>query len=364
MAKILILANNDVGLYKFRKELIEKLRENHEIFISLPFGEFIPGLEELGCKFINTPISRRGKNPLTDIKLLIKYIDMIKKIKPNVVLTYTIKPNVYGGLVSSIFGVPYIANITGLGTAVENKGLLQKVTFYLYRIGLKNSSCVFFQNEENRNIFIKENIVRSKYRLITGSGVNLTEYKFEQYPESEENINFLFIGRVMKAKGINELLNVAKRVKQEFPNVQFNLVGSKEEDYTNILKEYEENNIIVYYGRQNNVRIFIKNCHAIINPSHHEGMSNVLLESASIGRPVLASKIPGCKETFDEGISGLGFKVKDEDSLYKAIVQFIKLPLEQKMHMGLAGRKKMEKEFDRNLIINAYMEEISRVIDS
>lgn len=362
--RILILTNSGMGLYKFRKELLEELiKQNYEVYISLPNDEYVPNLEKLGCKIIDTPVSRRGTNPLTDFKLLITYILMIKRKKPDVVLTYTIKPNVYGGLACRITKTPYITNITGLGTAVENKGLLQKITLMLYKLGIRTAACVFFQNRANQNFFIKERIVKNNTKLIPGSGVNLEQFVLKDYPNDDENIRFLFIGRIMKAKGIDELLLAAKKVKEMYPNVTFELVGFCEEDYERKLLEYEKLGIIKYHGQQNEVHSFINKSHATILPSYHEGTANVLLESASSGRPVLASRIPGCIETFDENVSGIGFDVKSVDNLVDAIIRFLNLPYEQKKAMGIAGRKKMEKEFDRNIVVNAYMEEINRIIN-
>jgi len=363
LAKILILANNDVGLYKFRLELIQEILRTHEVFISLPNGEYIPKLISLGCYFIETPISRRGTNPITDIKLIKKYKNIIKEVKPDLVLTYTIKPNVYGGLACSVAKVPFIENITGLGTAIENGGLLQKVTLFLYKISLKKAKSVFFQNETNRNFFKDKGIVGNNARLIPGSGVNLEQHRLEVYPQNDEKIKFLFIGRIMKAKGIEELLEAIKTVKTAYPNVQFDLIGASEEDYNQRLDELHKLKLINYYGQQEDVHSFIKKSHATILPSYHEGIANVLLESAASGRPVLASKVPGCRETFNEGISGLGFEVRSVDSLVKAIIRFINLSYNQKKEMGLAGRTKMENEFDRNIVINAYLEEIKLTVE-
>lgn len=360
--RILVLANFGMGLYNFRKELLEELvNQDVEVYISLPKDDYVPKLEKIGCKFVHTDIDRRGTNPLKDLKLLSQYIKTIKEIKPDIVLTYTIKPNVYGGLACRILNVPYLTNITGLGTSIENGGLIQKLTFFLYKEGLKKSSCVFFQNQKNHQIFADNEIISGKSRVIPGSGVNLVEHNLEPYPTENKDIEFLFIGRIMKAKGINELLQAAKRVKEMYPNVYFNLVGGSEEDFQTEIDEMETQQAIKYYGQQENVHSFIKNNHATILPSHHEGLANVLLESASTGRPVLASRIPGCIETFDEGVTGIGFDVNNVESLIKALTTFIELPYEQKRAMGLAARKKMEKEFDRNLVISAYIEEINLI---
>lgn len=357
--RVLILANFGMGLYKFRKELFKELIfRDHEVIISSPYDNYIPLLKELGCKYIESKVDRRGTNPIVDIKLLISYIKIIKKLKPNVVLTYTIKPNVYGGIACRITKIPYLPNITGLGTSVENAGIIQKITLCLYKIGLKNAKCVFFQNAPNRQFFIDRRIIKCNSKVIPGSGVNLDEHPFEEYPDDEENIKFLFIGRIMKAKGIEELIAAAKRVKKNNANLEFHIVGFCEEGYSDQLKELDNSMIIQYHGQQDDVHSFIKKSHATILPSFHEGTSNVLLESAATGRPILASNVTGCKETFDEGVSGIGFEVKSVDSIVDAIQRFINLPYTKKKEMGLAGRKKMEREYDRKIVINAYLEQM------
>ncbi|MEH7380056.1 glycosyltransferase family 4 protein [Bacillus sp. JJ1533] len=361
--KILILANFGMGLYNFRKELLEILiNQQNEVYISLPYDEYVPKLMGLGCNFIETNLERRVTNPIKDLKLLHQYIKMINQIKPDVVLTYTIKPNIYGGIACRITKTPYITNITGLGTSLENQGILQKITLMLYKEGLKNASCLFFQNETNLKFFTDHQIAKGKTRLVPGSGVNLNYHTFEEYPEKDKKNRFVFIGRMMKSKGIDELLQAAKIVKEKYPNTQFDLIGGCEEDYHQQLSELNQLGIITYHGQQSDVRSFIKESHATILPSYHEGTANVLLESASAGRVVIASRIPGCRETFDEDESGLGFTVKNVDSLVEAIIKFINLPYEKKGAMGLAGRMKMEREYDRKIVINAYIDEINKVV--
>ncbi|MDR7079138.1 galacturonosyltransferase [Neobacillus niacini] len=360
--KILVLANFGMGLYNFRKELLQELIEQKsKVYLSLPNDEYVPKLKSLGCQFVETHLDRRGTNPMNDSKLLLHYIQMIKRIKPDVVLTYTIKPNVYGGIACRITKTPYFTNITGLGTAVENKGIIQKITLMLYKTGLKKASCLFFQNKTNLKFFSDKNIVKNKTRLVPGSGVNLEQHTFEVYPCESQNIRFIFIGRIMKSKGIEELLEAAKIIKEVYPNTQFDLIGHCEEDYQQQLSELNKSEVLNYHGQQEDVHSFIKKSHATILPSYHEGTANVLLESASSGRAVLASRVPGCKETFDEGISGFGFDVRSVDSLVEAIIKFINLPYEQKKAMGVAGRKKMEKEFDRKIVISAYIDEINNL---
>ncbi|MFS0637357.1 glycosyltransferase family 4 protein [Mesobacillus foraminis] len=366
MAKILILANNDVGLYKFRKELLEELVKENEVYVSLPSGAFIPKIKELGCKFIETPINRRGTNPIADLKLLINYQKVINSIKPDVVLTYTIKPNVYGGLACRFNNVPFIVNITGLGSSVENGGLLKKITLNLYKVALKKATFVFFQNKENHSLFVENNLVDSeKTKIIPGSGVNTRKFAPAHTNSKSNNmIRFLFIGRIMKEKGIEEYVKAGQSVISKYPNVEFCVLGPFEEDkYKEIINE-NENNRIKYIGVSSDVREQIKAADCIVNPSYHEGMSNVLLEGGSMEKPLIASDIPGCREIIEEGYNGYVFEVESAESLEEKLIRFIELDKIEKDLMGKRSREKIKAEFDRNKVVDQYKLTISQVLKS
>lgn len=357
--KILLLANIDLGLYKFRKELLEMLLVDNEVYFCTPDGEYTGIMQEMGCKFIPCNVlDRRSTNPVKDLKLISFYERTIKDVQPDLVLTYTIKPNVYGGIVCTRNRVPYIANITGLGTTIENGGLLAFISKRLYRLGLKKAKCVFFQNQENQKLFITERIVSGRTRLIPGSGVNLNTHCYEPYPSEDLGIRLLFVGRIMKDKGIEELLKVIRKLHSEKKDIVLDVVGFCDEDYSQLLDEAEKEGAIVNHGVQSDVHPFYTAAHCTVLPSYHEGMANVMLESASTGRPVITTRVPGCKETFTEGITGFGCEVRSIRSLENAIAEFLKLPHEKKEEMGRQGRKKMELEFDRNIILKAYQEEI------
>lgn len=360
MSKILILANHGGGLYKFRRELLADLvAQGNQVYLSLPDGDYSPLLRQMGCFFIDTPIDRRGINPWTDLKLMLGYKKLFDRIKPDVVLTYTIKPNSYGGLICRLMNIPYIANITGMGSSINRVGPFRRITLALLKTSLKKATCVFFQNEMNRQFFLQNQIVTAHNRLICGSGVNLAEHCLEDYP-GDAKIDLLFIGRVMKEKGIDEYIGAAAAIKARFPLTNFHIVGPCEEEYEADLKHLQELNILDYHGVQRDVHGFYKACHAVVLPSYHEGMSNVLLEAAATGRPVLASDIPGCRETFAEGISGYGFEPGNCEALINAIEKFINLPHPDKQQMGLAGRAKVEREFNRQAVVNSYLEEINK----
>lgn len=362
MKKVMILANHVLGLYSFRRELVlELLNSNYQVIISAPYNEKISYFTDLGCVFIDTPIDRRGVNILNDIKLIKKYWEMVRIHQPSVVLTYTIKPNVYGGVVCGLNNIPYIANITGLGSAVESKSLLQRITIKLYKIGLKKSKRVFFQNNENRGFMHRHGIALKNSLLIPGSGVNLNHYSLIEYPNDRE-INFLFVSRIMKEKGIEQFLETAKFIKSKYPFTNFHVLGNCDENYINTIKEYEDSGLIKYHGRQDDVREYHKISHCTIHPTYYpEGMSNVLLESAACGRPIITTNRSGCREIVDDGINGFVVEQQNSQDLIEKVEKFLKLSYKEKKQMGLAGRAKVEKEFDRQIVVDAYFNEIQEL---
>jgi len=360
MKKILILANNDVGLYKFRKELIRELSDQgNSIYVSIPNGEFVQPLVDMGCTFIDTEIDRRGKNPFTDIKLIITYSKMINKIKPEMVIKYTIKPNIYGGLICRLSKTPYVSNITGLGTSFQKDGILKTFVVLLYRLSLKESRMIFFENEESQQIFIDNKIVtREKTCRLHGAGVNLLEFQFCHYPPNNDEIHFLFIGRIMKEKGIDELLAAAKKIKKKYSNVVFDIVGGFEEDYKDTLLKLQERGIINYHGFQIDVKPFIEKTNCFILPSYHEGMANTLLECGAMGRPLITSDIYGCKEAVIDEVNGYLVNVSDFDDLYAKIERFINIPYIEKVKMGMASRNLIAENFDKKDIVNRTIERL------
>lgn len=352
MKRILVLANFDVGLYKFRKELLQELIDRgNEVYISLPDGELVQNLEKMGCKFINTSVDRRGINPKTDVKLMFFYWKLIKKLNPDMVITYTIKPNIYGGLMCRLHHVPYVVNITGLGTAFQSESMIKKLVTFLYKIALKKAKVVFFENTGNKQTFLDLNILKEKQTcVLNGAGVNLEEYSFCEYPSGEE-IRFLFIGRIMKEKGIEELFETAERIKRKYPNVFFDIVGPMEDDYRGWIKELVEKNIIEYHGYQSDVKPYIKKCHCFVLPSYHEGMANTLLEAGAMGRPLITTRISGCRETVEDGITGYLCERKNKEDLYKVVKKFIELSFEIRKDMGYASFNKIKKKFDKKKIV-------------
>ena len=349
--KILILTNYDVGLYQFRRELIEELLKSHAVYISLPYGELVEPLKVMGCQFIDTPLERRGMNPFKDGKLFLTYRKLFRQVKPDLVIAYTIKPNVYGGFAARIARIPYAVNITGLGTAFQSRGMLRKVVTQMYKLGCKKAKVVFFENAENRQIFLEEHIVREQQTcLLNGAGVNLEHYRLTEYPTGEET-KFLFIGRVMKEKGVDELFAAMRKLVAEGYSCSLDVVGMYEEDYKEAIAQGETEGWLHFHGYQKDVRPFIANCHCFVLPSWHEGMANTNLECAASGRPVITSNIHGCLEAVVDGESGMLCKPKNVQSLYETMKHFCELPWEEKKRMGQNGRIHMEDEFDKRKVV-------------
>lgn len=357
MKKVLMLINDTTYAYNLRAAILRRLiSEGYEVVIVGQLLKHQEKLKKIGCRLIGVETGRHGTNPIDDFKLMLQYRKILKIEKPDVVLTYNIKPNVYGGLVSKQLSIKYIPNVTGLGTPVEQPGKLQKLTIQLYKMGISGASCVFFQNEDNRQFFIDHRMLKTNAKAIVlpGSGVDLQSHPYMEYPQSEET-HFLFAARVMKEKGIDLYLNAARKYASE--KVIFDICGAcDDEKYLKILKNEKA---VVYHGEQKDMVPFYRECSCFLYPSYYpEGMSNVLLEAAASGRPVVAANRPGCKETVENNKTGYIVPVNNEQAVLDVVETFLKLSVEERKIMGMNGREKVEKEFDREIVVDAYMKEI------
>lgn len=358
--KVLILANNDVGLYRFRKELIQELLlQGNEVTVSLPRGDMVKQLEELGCSYIETEVDRRGVNPVKDAVLFFAYRKIIKELKPDLIVTYTIKPNIYGALAAKLSKTDCYANVTGLGTAFQKKGFLRALVVLMYKMSVNKTKAIFFENEENLNTLVGKRIVRREQAcLLNGAGVNLEDFPYCEYPQDNSEIRFLFIGRVMREKGIDELIEAMRQLRKDGEKCSLDVLGSCEEDYLDTLKACEAENWMRYHGHQSDVRPFIKAMHCFVLPSWHEGMANTNLECAAMGRPIITSDTHGCKEAVLENKSGLLCKKQDVQSLYQAMKKMLQLTAQERAEMGIAGRKHMETVFDKRIVVKKTVERL------
>lgn len=361
MKKAIILINDTTYAYNLRGAIIEKL--SSEGFKVVVVGQLLKhqeALKSMGVKLVNVKVNRHGTNPLSDLMLLFAYKNVIKIENPDIVLTYNIKPNVYGGMACQQLKVPYIPNITGLGAPVEHSGILQKLTIQLYKRGIAGSSCVFFQNAQNCDFFVRNDILKKgiRKRIIPGSGVDLTKHSLLPWPE-DGKIHFLFAARIMKEKGIDLFLSAARKFANN--NVIFDVCGScDDEKYLEILKK---ESCICYYGEQQDMTPFYKRCSCFLYPSYYpEGMSNVLLEAAASGRPVIAVDRAGCRETLEDGVTGFLIPANNEEAVMKTTENFINMNDNDRRLMGIRGSEKIRKEFDRKFVVTAYWEEIQRIL--
>lgn len=363
--KILFLSNTIGALRSFRYEFIEKLCKNgNEVIISSPLESSPKCFEDMGCKIVPAEFTQRGMNPIKEFKIISHYKKVLKHYRPDIVLAYTIKPNVYGSIACRSLGIPIIASVTGLGTAVENGGVLQKITVALYKWGFKKTDFVYFQNKESMDFFDNHNIRLLSKSLIAGSGVNLKKFALTDYPTIDDGIHFLFISRILEAKGIGQYLSAAKYFYDKGENVHFHIVGIKDDEkYSNMIQEMHDKGIVEFHGQQSDVRPFIASAHCLVHPSYYpEGMSNVLLESAAMGRPAITTDKSGCKEVVDNGITGYIVKQKDSEDLIAKIQMFLDLSYEQKKSMGIAANEKVSTYFNREKIIESYSMKIRELV--
>jgi len=361
--KILIICNSASGLHDFRGMLVKKLVEKmNSVSAVIPIDESETEkrcedeLGKMGCRLIHTPIDRRGMNPVKDFALFRTYKKILREEKPDLIITYTIKPNIYGGIACRLANLPYAVNITGLGTAFEGNGVVKKIVCALYKIALKKAKIVFFENSENRDIIVNLGLVeRERTKVLAGAGVDLEKFSFVDYPADDGETKFLFIGRVMREKGIDELISAMRRLRADGVRCSLDIVGGFEENYVETLKACEDEGWLRYHGVQSDVRPFIADASCFVLPSYHEGMANTNLENAASGRPVITSNIHGCLEAVIDGESGFLTEAKNADSLYETMKRFAALPHEAKAAMGACGRRHMEAVFDKRIVVEETM---------
>ena len=361
MKKILFLVNHDVVIYNFRLEIVERLvAEGYEVHVSSPYGERIDDLIKLGCIYHKIEMDRHGMNVVKELRLIKEYKRLIKKVRPDFCFGFTIKPNIYGALAAQGMNVPFVANITGLGTAVENPGIAQRILIMLYRRSFRNIRRVFFQNTENQQFFINHKIALGKHELLPGSGVNLARFVPLEYPD-DSTTEFVFISRIMKEKGIDQYLDAAEYIKKKYPKTIFHICGFCESEYEGKLDECVKSGVVIYHGMVRDVKKILENTHCTIHPSYYpEGLSNVLLESSACARPIITTNRSGCREVIDDEVNGFICKQKDSKDLIKQIEKFLEKSWEEKKQMGLNGRKKVEKEFDRQIVVEKYIKELEK----
>lgn len=373
--KICLVSNTAWSFTRFRIDLLQALvQSGYEVVVLAPRDQYVGQLEDLGVAFVPLlNLSNQGSNPYRDVKLLQEFKRIYRQRRPHLVIQYTVKPNIYSTLAASACGIPVIAVVTGLGYAFINKGWVMRIVRHLYRYAFRKADQVWFLNEDDRSLFVDGKLVDGrKTRRIPSEGIDC-EHTFNPHQMSGSprpdpcETRFLFIGRLLHDKGIREFVEAARRVRQSYPNVRFQILG-----YLNVanpaavgkdeLDGWVSAGVVEYLGEAMDVRPWIMQADCVVLPSYREGMSTTLQESAALGKPIIASDITGCRELVDDGMSGYLCAVKDVDDLATRLVQFLSLTIEQRVRMGEHGRQKMKAEFSVDRIIAVYKTEISALI--
>jgi galacturonosyltransferase len=349
------------GLVNFRQELMRELSRDCDVVVLAADTGRTDELDAMGIRFVPMQLSRHGFNPVEEFRSVAFYARAFAAIRPDVVLTYTIKPNIYAGIAAAKLGIPQIANVTGLGPAFSGTKILKLFFTHLYRHGLRRAQRVFFQNRSDMDFMLRRKMVRKvQCGLLPGSGVNLDRFHLLPYPDGP-TVDFLFLSRIVREKGIEQFLDAARHTKAKHPETRFHVCGTCEQHYEPLLRQLHEAGTIVYHGRVKDVPAMHAVCACTIHPSFYpEGMSNVLLEACACGRPVITTDRPGCREAVDDGVNGFLVRPGDARDLIEKVEAFLELPPGKRREMGFAGRIKVEKEFDRRIVVDRYLEEIGK----
>lgn len=366
---ILITANSAWNIVNFRVPVVRALLAGgHDVTVVAPLDDSIMEIERLGCKFVPLTMNVKGLNPVDDLRLLRDLRNVFRSQKPDVVLGYTIKNNIFGALAAKSRGIPFIPNVTGLGTAFLSGGVLQALAERLYRTAFAQLPFVFFQNEDDQALFLQRRLVKpNQARLLPGSGINLSHFSPAAFPPETTPPVFLMIGRVLRDKGVMEFVEAARMVRRSNASATFQLLGAIDaENRTAIgsttVQGWVEEGVIHYLGTTKDVRPFIAAAQCVVLPSYREGAPRTLIEAASMARPLIATDVPGCRSIIDAGTTGFLCEPRNSNSLAGACMQFLELPHSAKIEMGVAGRAKMEREFDESIIVEAYQNAISQVM--
>lgn len=362
MAKVLALANDNSTIYNFRRELLSRLvDEGFDVAVALPAHDRNRTFQEMGCTVVETRVSRFGTNPLTELATLIRFVQLIRQVRPDVILTYTAKPNIYGGLAAQLCRVPYIATVTGLGAAFQSNGPIRRISSLLQRLAYRKARRVFFQNSDNLATFRRLAIVSGQADVLPGSGVNLNLHRLGPYAPDLGRTRFITVARIRRDKGYDQLFDAIRTLASERDDVEFHVVGwYEDETYRDTVSDMQANYPVTFHHSvtQERVHELIAASHCLVHPSHHEGMPNVVLEASAAGVPCIVSDIPGCREAIDDEVTGLLHTVGDGDSLRATMERFLLVDWETRRQMGLAARRKMEIEFDRARIVDRYVDEV------
>lgn len=365
--KIALFINTSWNIYNFRMGLIEGLkREGHEIHAISPTDEYSRLLIDAGITHHPVSMEAQGINPFRDFALVLRLIKVFSQVKPDLILQFTIKPNIYGSLAAAVLQIPVINNVSGLGATFQKKNIVHHVASLLYRVAFRFPRKVFFQNEEDQKLFIESRLVsKHKTDLLPGSGINIQKFAPAEYKSNGPFI-FLMIARLIMDKGLMEYINAIRILRLRGIDARFQLLGAldpKNERSVNLktIENWVEEGLVEYLGTTDNVADFIADANCVVLPSYREGTPRVLLEAASLCRPVVTTDVPGCRQVVKDGFNGLLCLPKDVNSLAEKMEDMTKLSIEALRQMGLNGRKLVENEYDERLVVEKYLSAIKQL---
>jgi glycosyltransferase involved in cell wall biosynthesis len=365
---IVICSNYAWTIFNFRLPLLKKLRsQGYKIIVLTQFDGYEKKISDQVDEIYPLFISRKGINPLIDFITILNFLSIIIRLKPDCILTFSIKPVIYGSLVCRVLKVPCIAMITGLGTGFLLNNWVTSIIKRLYRVALRNVEVVFFQNEDDKEIFLQSRLVElSQCRMIPGSGVDLERFSYQELPRKKTAV-LLLIARMLADKGVYEFVEAAKIVKKCCPHTEFQLLGPLGvENRTAVsnfqMQTWEDQGLITYLGETDNVASFIKGSTCVVLPSYREGTSRVLLEAAAMGRPIITTNVPGCREIVDHEVNGLLCLPRNAEDLAIKMQEMLSLTDSQREYMGILGRKKIENQYNQNIVFELYLNAIEEIL--
>lgn len=370
--KVVIALNTAWNLVNFRAGLIRTLvAEGYEVVAVAPNDEYASRLAELGCRFVALPMDNKGTHPGRDLVLFFRFLNLLRLERPDVFLGYTVKPNVYGSLAAHVSGIPVVNNIAGLGAVFIRDSWLTRLVRLLYKAALSRSRHIFFQNEEDMRLFVEQGLVAAdKVSRLPGSGVDLRAFCFApMQPLEHRPFRFLLVARLLWDKGVGEYVEAARMVRRTYSTAKFQLLGFLDvKNPTAVssahMDDWVREGVVEYLGVADDVKPYLAAADCVVLPSYREGVPRSLLEAAAMGRPIVTTSAVGCRDAVDDGVTGLLCRVGDADDLAEKLLRMIEMSHEERVLMGLAGRRKMELEFDEKIVIDRYLRVIERIVSS
>lgn len=358
---ILLSVNAAWNIWNFRRPLVEALlADGHALTILAPKDDSVPKLEAMGCSVCHLDMDVKGLNPIQDVSLILRFRKLFREVRPDAILSFTIKNNVFGAIAAKSLQIPFIPNVTGLGTAFLSGSVLERVATVLYKAAFRRLPVVFFQNEDDRRLFLDRNLItEAQARCLPGSGIDLDRFAAASFPSDTHAPVFLMIARLLRDKGVLEFVGAARLVKERYAEARFQLLGATSAENRSAIDRdtvdgWVREGAIEYLGVTDDVRASIKRAQCVVLPSYREGAPRTLIEAAAMARPIIASDVPGCRSVVDDGKSGFLCEVRSAESLAGACEDFIALTSQARTDMGLAGRIKMEREFGHDIVVNSY----------